>query len=225
MRCKRWSCPHCRKINRMKVIHNARRGRPNVMMTLTVSSKNYPTPDDAAHDLRRGWVALRKRIGRKFPGLKVPFIAVFEKHKSGWPHMHLLLRMPYVDLKTLRAWWEEITGSWNVDVRFIKKSASYVEYICKYIGKDVEHFEGCKRWWRSHNYDIWEEEPLPPPPFGGKWDTYGFPFDKLKTNLAVLGIIVPDERADYVRWRSSKPIPTNALCTEAFTFGWCRKGD
>ena len=68
VRCKRWSCEVCREINRRRVIAFGKRGNPTAMLTLTVSSKAYETPDDAARDLKRALVALRKRIARAYPG-------------------------------------------------------------------------------------------------------------------------------------------------------------
>lgn len=122
------------------------------MLTLTVSSNAYQTPDDAAQDLKRALVALRKRIARLWPGERMPFLAVFEKHKSGFPHLHLLIRARFMPVKTLREMWEGITKhSWNVNVMAIK-TPGQLAYAAKYIGKDLSAFEHCKRWWRSHDY-------------------------------------------------------------------------
>lgn len=153
VRCKRWSCEICAQLNRRRIIALARMGRPTAMLTLTVSNKNYPSPVDAARDLKRGLVALRKRIARAHPGEKTPFLVVYEKHKSGWPHMHLLIRAPFLPVRWLRRVWEEITGSFMVDIRAIRTEGQAAFYVTKYVGKDVAAFEGCKRWWRSHDYN------------------------------------------------------------------------
>ncbi len=159
LRCKKWSCEVCNPYNRMRVMNAARKGKPNIFMTLTSREGSFATPDEAARDMKRGLVLLRRRVERKWGIKKLPFIVVFERTKKGWPHMHLLLRGNYMHWRVLRAMWEEITGSHQVDVRFIKKATQVLFYVTKYIGKDLAAFEGCKRWWRSHNYNVVEEDP------------------------------------------------------------------
>lgn len=153
VRCKRWQCPVCAEVNRKRVIALGVAGKPTAFLTLTVSSNNYPSPDDAAQDLKRGLVALRKRIARAHPGRKMSFLAVFEKHKSGWPHLHLLIRAPYLDVRWLKAAWEEITGSFIVDIRKVDTPGKRAFYVAKYLGKDLSAFARCKRWWRSHDFN------------------------------------------------------------------------
>lgn len=152
LRCKRWSCQECARLNRERVMKLASAGKPNIFMTLTCDPAKHENEHLAAQAMRRGLVALRRRIERKWGVKNVPFIVVFERHKSGWPHMHLLMRAPYMHWKVLRAMWEDITGAFEVDIRHIKKKSSVLFYVTKYIGKQLEKFEGCKRYWRSQNY-------------------------------------------------------------------------
>lgn len=161
LKCKRWSCETCNPDCRRKVIGCAKEGHPNVFMTLTCVHGKYETPDAAARDMKRGLVLLRRKLERAHGIKKLPFIVVFEKHKDGFPHMHLLCRMPYVHWTKLRKYWEEITGAYQVDVRFIRKKTQVLFYVTKYIGKDLAAFQGCKRWWRSHNYSEGKEEREP----------------------------------------------------------------
>lgn len=152
LRCKRWSCPECAHLNRERVMKLAAAGKPNIFMTLTCDPARYSSFSEAAQDMRRGLVALRRRIERRWGVKNVPFIVVFERHKSGWPHMHLLMRAPYMHWRVLRGMWESITGAFSVDIRHIKTKSSVLFYVTKYIGKQLEKFEGCKRYWRSQNY-------------------------------------------------------------------------
>lgn len=157
LRCKRWSCEACAERNRFQVMVKAREGKPNLFMTLTCKPDQYTCPEEAARDMKRGLVALRRRIERRWGVKNIPFIVVFERTKKGWPHMHLLLRAPYMHWKVLRAMWQDINGAHQVDVRFIKKASQVLFYVTKYIGKALHAFEGCKRWWRSHNYSTEEK--------------------------------------------------------------------
>lgn len=153
VRCKRWSCPHCCELNRKIVIAKAIAGKPTAFLTLTLRSGPHITPDEAAAELKRGLVALRKRIARAWPGQKMSFLAVFEKHKSGYPHLHLMIRAPWMPISWLKASWEAITGSYQVNIQSIKSLGQRAFYVAKYVGKDLAAFESCKRWWRSHDYN------------------------------------------------------------------------
>lgn len=166
LRCKRWDCEICKPFNRMRVMHAAKNGRPNLFMTLTCDHKKYSSPSEAARDMKRGLVLLRRMIERRWKVKNVPFIVVFEAHESGWPHMHLLLRAPYMHWKVLRGMWEHITGAFQVHVSEIKTIGQALFYVTKYIGKDLGKFDGCKRWWRSHNYNQIDEKHEKPRPRG-----------------------------------------------------------
>lgn len=152
--CKRWSCPECAKRNRWRVIRESIEGKPKAMLTLTVSSEQHESPAAAAETIKNGLRNLRLSL-RRHPRFKdFEFIAIFEKHKSGYPHLHLLIRGSFIPWKWLRKRWEEITGSTHIDIRKIKGTKDAARYVAKYLGKDLTKFEGCKRYWRSHNYSL-----------------------------------------------------------------------
>lgn len=157
LKCKRWQCSICQPLNRWKVMQLAKRGAPNLFMTLTVSHKKYSSPDEMACDMRRGLVLLRRKIADRWGVENIPFFVVFEKHKSGWPHMHLLLRGPYLHQAVLLGMWRSIMGDAGVNVKEIRKKEAVLAYVVKYIGKDLQKFEGCKRYWRSQNYEMEKE--------------------------------------------------------------------
>lgn len=150
--CKRWSCPYCAQVNRWRVISEAIAGKPRRLLTLTVSSTQYPDPAEAASALKRGLRLLRLRLQRHPTLEDFSFLAVFEAHKSGAPHLHLLVRGKFLPWQKLRQWWEEITGSTHIDIRAIKGRKDAARYVAKYLGKDLHAFPGCKRYWRSHGY-------------------------------------------------------------------------
>lgn len=158
LKCRRWSCQLCQPENRRKVIHQGRRGKPNAFLTLTVNVHRYETPDDAARDLKQAWVQLRKRIFRRYQVKNLPFLAVFERTKLGWPHLHILIRAPYLDQKWLSEQMADLIGAPIVWIEFINNEKHIQYYVTKYIGKDPHAFEGCKRYWRSHNYDLEPKE-------------------------------------------------------------------
>lgn len=201
VRCKRWSCEICAQINRRRIIALARMGKPTAMLTLTVSNKNYPGPTEAARDLKRGLVALRKRIARAYKGQTMAFLVVYEKHQSGWPHMHLLIRAPFLPVRWLRRVWEEITGSFMVDIRAIKTEGQAAFYVTKYVGKDLAAFEGCKRWWRSHDYN----EPKADDPEWQRrcrgWSRHEGNINHLRSWLRHMGVTMIEDRNGRLKWK------------------------
>ena len=116
--------------------------------------------------------------------------------------MHLLIRAPFIPVAKLREWWAQITKhSWNVNIMALG-TRGLVAYACKYIGKDLSAFEGCKRWWRSHDFndkeeptdeEIWERK---------KWGRYEANPALLASALRQLGATVESDQPERFHWRS-----------------------
>lgn len=169
VRCKRWSCPVCHEANRRRVIRIARAGNPRALLTLTVSSKKYPDPAEAAQALKNSLRLLRLRL-KRHPRLEnFEFLAVFEKHQSGHPHLHLLIKGKFIPWKLLRKWWTKWTDSPIQDIRKISSRGNAALYCAKYIGKDLSSLPGCKRWWRSHGYSSSAADDYQDEKAAGQW--------------------------------------------------------
>lgn len=208
VRCKRWDCPVCHQINRQRVIAIARRGKPNALLTLTVNSNHYATPDEAAAALKRGLRLLRLRLQRHPRMRRFDFLAVFEKHKTGYPHLHLVIQSDFLPWKLLRSMWEGITGSYQVDIRKISSVGSAAFYVAKYIGKDLSAFEGCKRWWRSHGFEDRSDEVYTPDYLPGQCERWDVSVHALRMLMSMEGWTV--EKIGRERWRC-RPPPNDAL--------------
>jgi hypothetical protein len=94
----------------------------------------------------------------------LPFLAVFEQTKLGWPHLHIVCRVPWIDQRWLSAQMDKAIGAPIVDIRRIANLQELAGYVAKYIGKDPHHFEGTKRYWKSKDYDLrspfeWPDKP------------------------------------------------------------------
>lgn len=161
LRCKRWHCDLCNPFNHRRIKRLAREGLPNVFLTLTVNPARYETPDAAARDLKTAWVNLRRAMERSFEIKHPPFIAIFEKTKTGWPHLHILMRCRFIAQKWYSDTMKRLIGAPIVDVRFIQDTGRVAAYVAKYVSKAPEMFAHCKRWWRSHDYSIDADEPVP----------------------------------------------------------------
>lgn len=129
-----------------------------MFLTLTVNPARYETPDAAARDLKTAWVNLRRAMERDHGVKKPPFIAIFEATKKGWPHLHVLMRCRFISQKWYSDTMRRLIGAPIVDVRFIQDTGRVAAYVSKYVSKAPEAFNHCKRWWRSHDYAIEEEE-------------------------------------------------------------------
>jgi len=203
VRCKRWDCPHCHQLNRKRVIARAMAGKPKAMLTLTVSSEHYDCPDAAAKALKEGLRLLRLRLKRHNRFKKFEFLAVFEKHKSGYPHLHLLIRGGFIPWKWLTKVWQEITGSRGVDIRKIDTRGQAAFYVAKYIGKDLSAFAGCKRWWRSHGYNEGTADDWTPEYAHAEYSHWDVNFNQLIQALKIDGWTL--EKQDRDRWRIKPP--------------------
>jgi hypothetical protein len=202
IRCKRWSCEVCHQINRRRVIQIAAAAGPRAMLTLTVSSTDYPDPAQAAVALKEGLRLLRLGLKRHARLENFEFLAVFEKHKSGHPHLHLLIRGKFIPWQYLKRRWREVTGSTQIFINFIRNTKQAAAYAAKYVGKDLTAFPGCKRWWRSHKYseavvDDWVKD-----------ERYGVPsrylVDQHKLRFVMLyeGFTLERTGREGMRWRA-----------------------
>lgn len=129
-------------------------GRPNSFLTLTSRRDHKKTPNDAARELARAWRLLRLRILRKLNISKLPFLAVFERTKLGWPHLHIIMRAPYISQTWISVQMRDLTGSFIVDIRRIDGQRGAIGYVTKYVGKDAHRFGSAKRYWESQDYQI-----------------------------------------------------------------------
>lgn len=205
LRCKRWRCDMCRDFNRWNVIKAARRGKPTTFLTLTCNPLIYDCPDEAARDLVNGWFNLRRLIRRKFKVKSVPFIAVFERTKLGWPHMHILMRAPYVPQGWISKQMARLIGAPICDIRALQDQGRAAAYVAKYIGKDLSAFVGCKRWWRSHDYQVEKEEEYVKVYYGQKTEIINVNYEAYKASVLKYGGLIADEGVSWfyfqTRWK------------------------
>lgn len=98
----------------------------------------------------------RGRVPRQviLRGDKLPFLAVVESTKLGWPHLHVLARSSWISQMWLSAQADDVLGSPVVDIRRIKKKAQTVAYCAKYCTKCEHKFGTTKRYWQSRDYQL-----------------------------------------------------------------------
>lgn len=154
--CGSWSCPYCRNRNLKRLqyrIFNGEisKGLDNIFgqkfLTLTCPGREYReshTPLEAHEEMQKDFAklikALKKRHGDFF------YIKVVEKHKDGFPHIHVLLSGTAIARKEIK---EEIEELWRYKygmgfcwIVLIKKGfRAGIKYITKYLVKDLKNNE------------------------------------------------------------------------------------
>jgi hypothetical protein len=117
----------------------------DLFLTLTSEGRTHP---EALHKRFRYCVhkLSDELYGRSVTrrGTPIEYVNAIERHKSGWPHSHGLLRLPGVDLGdkaqlSLVEWQKFIsgTGGW-CRLEPLQKQADVVGYVTKYVTKDGE---------------------------------------------------------------------------------------
>jgi hypothetical protein len=91
---------------------------------------------------------------RRYGWKKLPFLAVFEPHQSGWPHLHIMLRSGYIDIRFMKDVMSELLDSPQVHIETITQKARVAGYCAKYCGKGTAKFGSSRRYWMSQDYDL-----------------------------------------------------------------------
>ena len=128
------------------------RSTPLILTTLTYDPSRYTIGeawDNLPADYNRCMAMLRK----SFPGVKIGTLRGNEAHKSGYPHMHVLIAfdtpLPVVrhNNRSGKTTWrltydlkEKIARCWNpgyVDILAMPTTSSAIDYVSKYIVKGL----------------------------------------------------------------------------------------
>lgn len=128
------------------------------MLTLTIRHVEGATPEAEAEKLALAWRRLREQLTRLYR-TRFPFMAVFEKHpSSGRPHLHILLRGRFIDIRVVRAFMTKRLASPQVWIEHFPDARKAANYVAKYVKKAPEKFGNCKRYWSSAD---WSLKPKP----------------------------------------------------------------
>jgi len=152
LRCKSWNCSDCSKMRRSKLIQEAREGKPERFITLTVNPNWYSSPEERAQKLVEAWRRVRRRFLAIAPNRTLEFLAVFELTKKGEPHLHIMQRGSFIPQKWLSKQMNKEMGAPIVDVRSVKGAKEVAKYVSKYISKRNIKIGTLKRYWRSIKY-------------------------------------------------------------------------
>lgn len=151
-RCKCASCPDCAPGYRRRVSNVAASADPRLLITFTAPPGKDATPASQARDFVVHIRAFRRWWNKRHPNQRIEWFWVIEKHKSGWPHMHVLATNAFLPIKLLRVWMFRRMRSRMTSVERIRNRRGAANYVAKYLGKDPAKFSGTARWARSRKY-------------------------------------------------------------------------
>jgi len=145
-------------------------GNPVRFVTLTINPAIGLSPADRLGMLSHAWRTLVKRARRRWPNATLDYLAIVEATKLGEPHLHILVRGPYMPQKWISSVMRELVNSPIVDIRKIRSVRHVVSYVAKYITKAPAQFGDAKRYWCTQTWEgprtRREESPETP---SGSW--------------------------------------------------------
>lgn len=204
LRCHCWHCDECRPIRTARLVEEAKAGLPNLFVTLTIKNPGHGSPDEAAVRLAHAWREVRRLYVKEHGKGSIPFLAVFERTKKGWPHIHIVARCRWLDQEWLAEVLDDLIDSPVCWVERIHGKSKIASYITKYISKNPERFTGVKRYWRSLDY-LFPPDPEDEPARarGAAWEIERIEWRFLARCIALgdLWIRWDDKKATVLPWR------------------------
>jgi len=125
----------------------------------------FATPNPRWKTARKA-LRLAQRDKEKMRAHSVEFLAVVEAQKNGEPHLHIMMRSPFVPQAWLSARMDELIRAPIVWIESVRKTKKLANYVAKYCGKDPHRFGTLKRYWASKRWvpKMQRDKPLLPDP-------------------------------------------------------------
>lgn len=152
IKCRSWLCPLCAPMRQRQLQARGIEGKPNRFITLTCRRGQFSSPEAAAQALVESWRTIVRLWRRKEKWHKCEYLCVFEPHKSGWPHLHILWKGHYISQAWLSEQMTRLMNSPVQSVMRIKGAKQAVAYVTKYFTKAPARFGKLKRYWTSGNW-------------------------------------------------------------------------
>jgi len=156
--CRSWNCEICRPKRKSQLLALASSGNPNRFLTLTVNPAIGDSPEQRLKLLSHAWKVIVKRLRRQHGSAAINYLAVVEQTKQGEPHLHMLLRTPFISQAWLSDAMRDLIDAPIVDIRLIRNQREVVRYVAKYITKAPTQFGSAKRYWCTPAYELDKED-------------------------------------------------------------------
>lgn len=185
LRCRSWCCPDCAPQRQRQLIAKAISGHPNRFITLTSKRTAGAKPEHAAKRLVEAWRAVIKAAKRVNPRTQPQYLAVFEATASGWPHLHILYRGPWISQKWLSKRMAKLNDSPVCWIEKVGSKSRCAKYVAKYTAKGPGRFGTLKRYWTSGSYEMrkhekpasthtWERQKMQLSQWANMWQDFGY---------------------------------------------------
>ena len=168
MRCRRWACPRCGPAMRRRLVHLTAQTGCTRMVTLTADVNAFPDAFSAARRLAWAFPKLIAAIRKRYPGETFEYLAIWERTRQGFPHLHVALTGPFIPQRWLSSLWASLAASPVVDVRHLGTPGGTGRYLAKYLAKDPDPFLQGRAFRASRGFF-----PEPMRPQGGRACTFG----------------------------------------------------
>jgi len=201
LRCRSWRCDECAPIRRRQLMALAAAGNPVRFVTLTINPAVGLSPADRLGMLSHAWRTLVKRARRRWPTATLDYLAIVEATRLGEPHLHILLRSPFLPQRVLSVAMQDLIGAPVVDIRKIRNQREVVRYVAKYITKAPEQFGSAKRYWHTPDYEVekWSPEKDEATPTG-RWSIDRRSYRAIITEWSLEGWYEIDDDSPIVRF-------------------------
>lgn len=136
------SCPTCAKLKqlshiaRIAIVVRHHNDKHWYFLTVTARAKYHKTKDieGGLKSLRHAWSIARKRINRRYKF--VTWVKVFERHKSGMYHLHIIIGL---DGKMSQRWIKQALfeggAGYQVKLLPVDTDGHAIRYVAKYATK------------------------------------------------------------------------------------------
>jgi len=170
LRCRSWSCAECAPMRKRRLMALAASGEPIRFLTLTVNPHRDGTPETRLLELANAWRITIKRLRRLHPHEPIEYLAIVEETKNHEPHLHILLRSPFIQQRYLSECMASLIDAPIVDIRRIRNPREVIRYVAKYVTKAPARIGQCKRYWASQGYELdKEQQAVLDPAIGPGW--------------------------------------------------------
>jgi len=160
--CKTWACPKCgpKKVRRLQraIAKTAQELDLTRFLTLTLDPKSIPEGVDQLKYLREVWRKFCVYLAREF-GRTATYISVPEFHRSGVPHLHVLVDQ-YIRQQWISETWESLGGGRICYIKRVHDIHRVSHYVSKYFTKGMILSApfGVRRYTTSRNIRLFERK-------------------------------------------------------------------
>lgn len=85
---------------------------------------------------------------------RLPYMAFLEATKAGEPHLHILLRCPYIPQDWISEQMRDLIGAGVCWIEKIGSTKRAIRYVTKYVTKAPAQFGATKRYWVSRDWEV-----------------------------------------------------------------------